>query len=104
MENLTDITALFAHIQWAFVLVIVISSVLIKKLVAKTDKVSTTHAVFFWSTGIALIYMALQYVGGTFQRELATDYFFSYLFASSFYDLLLKPIMKLLKITDDKSK
>lgn len=101
MENLTNMMDLFSHIQWVFVLVIIVSSVLIKKLAGKTDKINTTYAVFFWSTGIALIYMALQYVSGTFQKELATDYFFSYLFASSFYDLLLKPIFKLLKMTDE---
>jgi hypothetical protein len=104
METLTDVTTLFSHIQWTFVLVIVISSVLIKKLVANTTKIGTTHAVFFWSTAVALIYMGLQFLSGEFKRELLTDYFFSYLFASSFYDLLLKPIMKLLKITENEPK
>jgi len=95
MEFVEPIINLFTeHISWSLVAIILFSSQLMKNL-SKNWKIDTAIAVFVFSTLVAMIYSWIQHLIGNLPKEAYSDYLISYFFATSFYELLLKHIIKL---------
>lgn len=100
LANLEEVFKLFNQwIHWPLATVIVLSSMLIKKLLRNRPKFlgkvfSDTWLIFFWSTFVALIYGVLEKLSGTFQNGFFSEYLVTYLFATNFYSHLIKIIQK----------
>lgn len=96
MEN---ILKLFTDcIDWTLVLIIVLSSFWVKKNFTEIlPKTSIAFKIFIWSTVITILYYYFNYLTGVFELKNASCYLVTYFFATSFYELIAKPLLLIIQ-------
>lgn len=91
METLTSF---FSNcIDWKLVVLIVLTSIWVKKNFAEIlPKITIAQKIFIWSTIITVLYYGINYLTGMFEIKAITCYLVTYLFSTSFYELFAKHI------------
>lgn len=85
-------------IDWTLVLLIVLSSFWVKKNFTEIlPKLSVAVKIFFWSTILTVLYYYINFLTGMFELKDASSYIITYLFATSFYEIIAKPVLEGLK-------
>lgn len=92
MENLLK---LFTEcIDWTLVLIIVLSSFWVKKNFNEIlPTMATPIKILIWSTLVTVVYYYVNYLTGIFQLKDVACYMVTYFFATSFYEIIAKPIL-----------
>lgn len=86
-------TELFNIIDLKLAVIIIISSYWVKKNFSDIFKrIPLAVKVFIWSTLMSLLYYYLGQITGLFETGHLIDLLITYFFATSFYELFLKPI------------
>lgn len=85
-------------IDWTLVLIIVLSSFWVKKNFNEIlPQMSVAFKIFIWSSIISVIYYYVNFLTGIFALKDVGCYMITYFFATSFYELIAKPILSIIK-------
>lgn len=96
MEN---ILKLFTDcIDWTLVLIIVLSSFWVKKNLNEIlPAMATPIKILLWSTLVTIVYYYVNYLTGIFQLKDVACYMVTYFFATSFYEIIAKPVLSIIQ-------
>lgn len=104
--NILEFLQTYLHIDAVIVLIVIGSGFFQEKYlcafsISKDSKYDAALKTLFLSAAISVIYLAL--VG--IKKDAFAEYFLSYFLATSFYELILKPIIKMFRknVEDEKN-
>jgi hypothetical protein len=85
-------------IDWTLVLIIVLSSFWVKKNFSEIlPAISTPIKILLWSTLVSTLYYYVNFLTGIFQLKDVACYMVTYFFATSFYEIIAKPILSMIQ-------